>query len=121
MRKRLSVSERCEQRNPFSLQKGGDAVVHKKDFGKVKEQNQATKEQRHYKKKWAQLIQKVFEIDPLTCPVCGGTMKLISIIHERDIIRKILEHLNLWEQDLPPPVGEYIHEPYDDGYTLSLD
>ena len=34
---------------------------------------------------------------------------------------KILEHLNLWEQDLSPPAEEgYIYEPYDDGYTLTL-
>ncbi len=85
------------------------------------EQKQATEEQRHYKKKWAQLIRKVFEVNPLECPACGGEMKLISIIYEKDVIQKILEHLNLWEQDLPPPAGEgYIYEPYDDGYTLTL-
>ena len=99
----------------------GDAVIHKKQSGKVKEQKQATEEQKSYKKKWAQLIRKVFEVDPMECPVCGGEMKMISIIDKKDVIQKILEHLNLWEQDLSPPGYDgYIHEAYDDGYTLTL-
>ena len=40
-----------------------DAVVHKKQSGKVKDQKEATEEEKTYKKKWAQLIQKVFEAD----------------------------------------------------------
>ena len=92
----------------------GDAIVHKKQSGQVKDQKQTTEEQRHYKKKWAQLIRKVFEVDPLECPACGGKMRVISIIYEKDVIQKILEHLNLWEQDLSPPAEEgYIYEPYD--------
>ena len=99
----------------------GDAVVHKKQSGKVKDQKQATKEQRHYKKKWAQLIRKVFEVDPLECPVCGGKMSVINIIYEKDVIQKILKHLDLWEQDMPPPGEEgWTYEPYDDGYTPTL-
>ena len=40
--------------------------------------------------------------------------RVISIIYEKDVIQKILEHLNLWEQDLSPPAGgEYIYESYD--------
>ncbi len=67
------------------------------------------------------MIRKVFEADPLECPLCGGEMKVISIIYEKDVIQKILEHLNLWEQDLPPPEKDgYIYESYDDGYTLTL-
>ena len=41
----------------------GDAVIHKKQSGEVKEQKMPTEEQRSYKKKWAQLIRKVFEVD----------------------------------------------------------
>lgn len=37
-----------------------------------------------YRKKcrmtWAMLIKAVFEVDPLKCPTCGGTMKIISFI-----------------------------------------
>jgi hypothetical protein len=29
------------------------------------------------RKSWARLIQKIYEIDPLCCPKCRGTMKLL--------------------------------------------
>ena len=29
---------------------------------------------------WAALIKCVYEVDPLKCPVCGGTMKVISFV-----------------------------------------
>ena len=60
-----------------------------------------------YKKKcrmtWAMLIKAVFEVDPLKCPKCGGTMKIISFIEEEDVIRKILKHCNLWKDSAPRP------------------
>ena len=49
-----------------------------------------------YRKKcrmtWAALIKCVFEVDPMKCPKCGGTMKVISFIerHRSDVIEKIL-------------------------------
>jgi len=49
-------------------------------------------------KKWRECIKKIYEIDPLCCPKCGGEMKIISFITEYQIIKKILEHLRLWEQ-----------------------
>jgi hypothetical protein len=30
-------------------------------------------------------------------------MRIISFIEEEDVIRKILEHLKLWEEPWPPP------------------
>jgi len=49
------------------------------------------------------LIQRIYHADPLLCPKCGGTMKIISFIEARqgDVIRKILEHCGLWHD--PPP------------------
>jgi len=35
---------------------------------------------KEYRKNWARLIQKVYEVDPLTCPKCQGTMKVIGFI-----------------------------------------
>jgi hypothetical protein len=48
---------------------------------------------------WAALIQRVFEVDPLECPECGGRMKIISFIERRqhEVIEKILRHCGLWE------------------------
>ena len=53
---------------------------------------------------WAMLIKTVFEVDPLKCPKCGGTMKIISFIEEEDVIRKILKHCNLWKDSAPRPL-----------------
>jgi hypothetical protein len=58
---------------------------------------------RESKKNWARLIQKIYEVDPLTCPKCYGNMKLISVIESQDVIKNILKHLGLWEVN-PPEV-----------------
>jgi hypothetical protein len=29
---------------------------------------------------WAMLIKRVYEVDPLQCPCCGGQMKIVSFI-----------------------------------------
>jgi hypothetical protein len=48
---------------------------------------------------WAMLLKRVFEVDPLECPHCGGRMKIISFIERRqhELIEKILRHCGLWE------------------------
>jgi hypothetical protein len=44
---------------------------------------------------WAELLQRVFAFRLLTCPHCGGERKLIALITERAVVRKILDHLGL--------------------------
>jgi hypothetical protein len=61
------------------------------------------------RKTWARLIQKIYEVDPLTCPRCQGSMKIISFIEQGEAIKKILKHLGLWlVKKRPPP---RIHSP----------
>src|SRR4030042_421697 len=55
------------------------------------------------RKSWARLIQKIYEVDPLICPKCRGTMQIISSIEDREIIKTILQHLGLWLIRLRPP------------------
>jgi hypothetical protein len=68
------------------------------------------------KKRWSYLIRKVYETDPLTCPKCQGEMwfdklttlrklegRIISFIDQPDVIKKILQHLGLWEESHAPP------------------
>jgi hypothetical protein len=45
-----------------------------------------------WKKKWAELLQLVFEVT-LACPRCGGEMKIVSFITGSEPIEKILAHL----------------------------
>ena len=76
-----------------------------------------------YRKNWARLIQKIYEVDPLTCPRCHGPMAIISFIEAEDVIEKILKHLGLWEAKPrpPPPTAKaqpLLTEPYID-YSVS--
>ena len=62
-----------------------------------------------FRKNWARLIQKIYEVDPLICPKCKGIMRIISFIEDSQVIRDILTHLGLWlVRSRPPPK---IHDP----------
>ena len=53
----------------------------------------------------ARLIRKVCLVDPLTCPKCGGRLRILSFIENPCVIEKILRHLKLWdlpERSTPP-------------------
>ena len=56
------------------------------------------------------LIQRVYQVDPLVCPKCGGTMKIISFVEARqnEVIRKILEHCGLCTVKLDPDYREHL-------------
>jgi len=45
------------------------------------------------RKSWACLIQKIYKVDPLTCPKCTGSTKIIAFIEQAEIIQKILKHI----------------------------
>lgn len=49
------------------------------------------------RKEWASRIQMIYEVDPLICPKCKGTMKIISVIEQTEVIKAILQHVGLWE------------------------
>lgn len=64
---------------------------------------------------WAMLIKGVYEVDPLSCPECGGQMKVVSFIEppQSDVIEKILQHCGLWRSRsarAPPGVQELVLE-----------
>ena len=39
---------------------------------------------------WARLVRRVFDVDPLECPRCQRTMRLVSVVMEPGAIRAIL-------------------------------
>ena len=45
------------------------------------------------RRRWAELIRLIYEVDPLVCPGCGGQMRVIALIQEPTVIDKILRHL----------------------------
>jgi hypothetical protein len=74
---------------------------------------------------WRECIKKVWKVDPLTCPQCNGEMRIISFIYKRTVIKKILTHLNLYEErgnQRAPPMPKIDDNervemvPYDDGW-----
>jgi hypothetical protein len=73
-----------------------------------------------FRKNWARLIQKIYEIDPLVCPRCQGEMRIIAFIEFPHIIKRILEHLGLWlthNHDPPAPAETTTQLIYDDEYS----
>jgi len=50
--------------------------------------------------RWADLMRRTFAFDVLSCPRCGGRLRLIALIEEAAVISRILCHLGL-PTDLP--------------------
>lgn len=44
---------------------------------------------------WAELLQRVFEVDALACPKCGGRMRVLSAITDPTVALRILRCLTL--------------------------
>jgi hypothetical protein len=62
---------------------------------------------------WAELLQRVFEVDVLRCPRCGTSMRLVAAIEDPKVARKILECLGLPARApplIPPPDEPAWHE-----------
>jgi hypothetical protein len=50
------------------------------------------------------MIRKVYEVDPMLCPQCGGAMKVVAFITDYQAIDRIINHLKLtFIADKPPP------------------
>jgi hypothetical protein len=44
-------------------------------------------------RRWATLLQQIFEVDPLACPTCHGAMRIVAFITQASVIDRILAHL----------------------------
>ena len=44
-------------------------------------------------RRWAALLQQIFEVDPLACPACHGAMRIVAFITQTSVIDQILTHL----------------------------
>jgi len=53
---------------------------------------------------WAALMRRVFDLDVLACPRCGGRLRLIATVEDPAVVSKILAHLGLLHPtDSPGP------------------
>ncbi len=85
--------------------KGAAAALAGRPAAEPDEQTPA--ERQAARRVWARLIKRVFEVDPLICAKCGGAMKVISVILDPKVIRKILEHIERRDESASrAPPGE---------------
>jgi len=50
-------------------------------------------DRRQMRLRWAALLRRIFEVDPLECPACGGRMRMVALILTPRVIDRILKHL----------------------------
>jgi len=67
-------------------------------------------------KSWARLIKKIYEVDPLVCSKCGGSMRIIAFIEDYKIVKKFLDYLGIdeFKRDRPPPKALAVIDSFDD-------
>jgi hypothetical protein len=53
--------------------------------------------------RWAVLLARVYEVLPLLCPACGGSMNVLAFLTDPPVVSAILVHLDLPNQ--PPPLA----------------
>ena len=59
-------------------------------------------------KGWAEMIRKVYEVDPMICPRCGGKMKVVAFLTEYAVVDRIIRHLELtFVAEKPPPAHTF--------------
>ena len=61
---------------------------------------EAARQARH---RWAELLRRIFEVDPLACPRCGEQMRIVAFITEPKTIDHILDHLRRTAPTRPRP------------------
>jgi len=70
------------------------------------------------RQRWAALIERVYETDPLVCPQCQAPMKIVSFIEpdQTGVIEKILRHCGLWKEtpSRDPPLAKQSLPKQDD-------
>jgi len=57
---------------------------------------------------WAEMIRKVYEVDPIVCHECGGRMRIMAFLTDYSVVYRIINHLKLTfvaERLLPPRVA----------------
>ncbi len=51
---------------------------------------------------WADLLRRNFAVDVMACAKCGGRIRVLGVIIERESVRRILAHLGLPTESTPP-------------------
>jgi hypothetical protein len=51
------------------------------------------------RRRWAELLRRVFEIEVSVCPACAGAMRIVAFVTAPKAVRKILAHLDARDID----------------------
>jgi hypothetical protein len=71
------------------------------------------------KMSWAMRLKRVFNIDVTVCRHCQGSMRIIACIEDRQVINKILAHINRKQEPFSPVMtGTGIRAPPADSRFL---
>src|SRR4030042_1988615 len=55
-------------------------------------------------KGWAEMIRKVYEVDPMVCRQCSGQMEVIAFLTDYAVVDRIISYLKLtFVAERPPP------------------
>jgi hypothetical protein len=65
---------------------------------------------------WSELLRRVFAVDVLECPRCGGRMRLLAAVQPPDVTQAILDCLDLSSR--APPTAAALPEPDDEDEWL---
>ena len=85
------LAGRARWRRLVARDRGGAAGATAEADGQV----EPSEELRERRLSWAELMKRVFEVDVLECPRCGGRRKLIGVITEGAVVSAILDSLGL--------------------------
>jgi len=55
------------------------------------------------RRRWAELLRRIFAVDPLRCPRCGTTMRIVAFLTAPPAIDQILTHLRHSARRVRPP------------------
>jgi hypothetical protein len=57
------------------------------------EEHDRSPDARALRRRWRELIKRIYEVDPLVCPRCHAEMRVIAFIIDHAVVDKILRHL----------------------------
>jgi len=43
--------------------------------------------------RWAELLRRIYEVDPLACPRCAAPLRIVAVLTDPAVITRILAHM----------------------------
>ncbi|MCP4114706.1 MAG: hypothetical protein GY737_04750 [Desulfobacteraceae bacterium] len=83
------------------------------------EENSETLARSHANYLWATLLARIFEVFPLVCPHCGGSMRIVAFITDSPTVKHILNHIG--EPSTPPRISPPRGPPEWENDTIGLE